>query len=130
VNCGGTLLAFVLLLRVRLALILVGISPGLCISNTETAVMLFAVAFPLVFIFSVFTPPEMMPGRLGAIAAWNPVSSTATAIRELFHSPGAEVLGSGYRIDSHAMAGALIWPARIIVISVPLSVRQFRQLSR
>jgi ABC-2 type transport system permease protein len=128
---GGTLLAFVLLLWVRLALILVGIFPGLCISNTETAGMLFAVAFPLVFIFSVFTPPEMMPGRLGAIAAWNPVSSTATAIRELFHSPGgAEVLGSGYRIDGHAMAGALIWPALTIVISVPLSVRQFRQLSR
>ena len=127
---GETLLAFVLLLWLRLALIFVGIFLGLCISNTETAGMLFAVAFPLGFISSVFTPPEMMPGWLGSLAAWNPVSSTATAIRELFHTPGIGNLDPSYWIDGHALAGALVWPALIIAVFVPLSVRQFRSLAR
>lgn len=125
-----TLLAFALLLWLRLALIFVGVYLGLCIRNTETAGMLFAVAFPLGFISSVFTPPEMMPGWLGAVAAWNPVSSTATAIRELFHTPGIGNLTPAYWIDAHAVAGAVAWPAVIIVVFVPLAVRQFRTLSR
>lgn len=129
-SLGATLLAFALLLWLRLALIFVGIFLGLFIKNTETAGMLFAVAFPLGFISSVFTPPEMMPGWLGAIAAWNPVSSTATAIRELFQTPGVEFLEPAYWIDAHALAAAVIWPAVILLIFGPLAVRQFRRLSR
>ena len=126
----ATLLAFLLLLWLRLALIFVGIFLGLCIKNTETAGMLFAVAFPLGFISSVFTPPEMMPGWLGTIAAWNPVSSTATAIRELFQTQGIEYLEPAYWIDGHALVAAFIWPALIMLIFVPLAVRQFKNLSR
>lgn len=128
-SLGATLLAFVLLLWLRLALIFVGIFLGLCIKNTETAGMLFAVAFPLGFISSVFAPPEMMPGWLGAIAAWNPVSSTATAIRELFQTPGVEFLEPAYWIDGYALAAAVIWPAVIMLIVAPLAVRQFKSLS-
>ncbi|TCN51760.1 ABC-type polysaccharide/polyol phosphate export permease [Rhodococcus sp. SMB37] len=129
-SLGATLLAFALLLWLRLALILVGIYLGLCITNTETAGMLFAVAFPLGFISSVFTPPEMMPGWLGAIAAWNPVSSTATAIRELFQTPGIDYLEPAYWIDGHALPAAIIWPVVIMLIFGPLAVRQFKSLSR
>ncbi|NDK32678.1 ABC transporter permease [Nesterenkonia haasae] len=129
-SLGATLAAFVLLLWLRLALIFVGIYLGLCIKNTETAGMLFAVAFPLGFISSVFTPPEMMPGWLGAVAAWNPVSSTATAIRDLFNTPGIEIMEPAYWIDGHAMAAAIIWPAVIMAVFVPLAVRQFKSLGR
>ncbi|MDZ5077639.1 ABC transporter permease [Nesterenkonia sp. HG001] len=129
-SLGATLAAFALLLWLRLALIFVGIFLGLCIKNTETAGMLFAVAFPLGFISSVFAPPEMMPGWLGAIAAWNPVSSTAAAIRELFETPGMGNLEPAFWIDGHALAGALIWPAVIMLIFLPLAVRQFKNLSR
>ncbi len=129
-SLGATLFAFLLLLWLRLALIFVGIFLGLCIKNTETAGMLFAVAFPLGFISSVFTPPDMMPGWLGAIAAWNPVSSTATAVRELFQTPGIELLEPAYWIDGHALAAALVWPAVIMLIFGPLAVRQFKGLSR
>lgn len=129
-SLGATVLAFFLLLWLRLALIFVGIFLGLCIKNTETAGSLFAVAFPLGFISSVFTPPEMMPSWLGAIAAWNPVSSTATAIRELFQTEGIEYLQPAYWIDGHALPAAMIWPAVIMLIFVPLAVRQFKRLSR
>lgn len=129
-SLAATLAAFALLLWLRLALIFVGVFLGLCINNTETAGMLFAVAFPLGFISSVFTPPTMMPSWLGAIAAWNPVSSTATAIRELFQTPGIGYLEPAYWIDGHALTAAVIWPAVIIAVFAPLAVKQFKNLSR
>ena len=129
-SLAATLFAFGLLLWLRLALIFVGIYLGLLIKNSEVAGSLFAVAFPLGFISSVFAPPEMMPGWLGAVAAWNPVSSTANAIRELFQTPGAGVGEASYWIDGHAVAGALIWPAVIIAVFLPLAVQQFKNLSK
>jgi len=125
-----TVAAFGLLLWLRLALIFIGIYLGLLIKNTEVAGSLFAVAFPVGFISSVFAPPEMMPGWLGSIAAWNPVSSTANAIRELFGTPGATEGEARYWIDGHAIAGAIIWPVVIMAIFVPLAVRQFQNLSK
>ena len=127
---GETVFAFLLLLWLRLALIFVGIYLGLLIKNTEAAGNLFAVAFPLGFISSVFAPPDMMPDWLGAIAAWNPVSSTASAIRELFHTPGVEMFQSNFWIDGHAIAGAIIWPLVIMAIFIPLAVQQFKNLSK
>ena len=129
-SLGETLAAFGLLLWLRLALIFIGVFLGLKIKNTETAGSLFAVAFPLGFISSVFAPPQMMPGWLGAVAAYNPVSSTAAAIRELFHTPGLEFMAGGYWIEEQALAGALLWPVALMAIFVPLAVRQFQALSR
>jgi ABC-2 type transport system permease protein len=129
-SLGETLAAFGLLLWLRLALIFIGVHLGLLINNTETAGSLFAVAFPLGFISSVFAPPEMMPGWLGTVAAWNPVSSTAGAIRELFHTPGVDAAASSYWIDGHAIAGALVWPLALMAIFVPLAVRAFQNLNR
>ncbi|HIZ36395.1 MAG TPA: ABC transporter permease [Candidatus Ruania gallistercoris] len=129
-SLAATLLAFALLLWLRFALIFVGIFLGLKVKNTEVAGSLFVVAFPLGFISSVFAPPEMMPGWLGAVAAWNPVSSTANAIRELFQTPGAGVGEASYWIDGHAIAGAVIWPALIMAVFLPLAVRQFKNLSK
>jgi ABC-2 type transport system permease protein len=126
-SLGDTLAAFALLLWLRLALIFVGIHLGLLVKNSEMAGNLFALAFPFGMLSSVFSPPDLMPGWLGAIAAWNPVSSTAGAIRELFASPA---VASGYWIEDHAMAAALLWPALIIVAFVPLAVRRYQRLSR
>lgn len=125
-SLGQTAAAFALLLWLRFALIFVGIFLGVSVKNTETAGNLFALAFPFGMVSSVFTPPGMMPGWLGTVAAWNPVSSTAGAIRELFASPPVT---SGYWIEGHAIAGAIIWPAVIIAIFLPLAVRAYQRLS-
>jgi len=121
----GTALA--LLLWLRLALIFVGIYLGLLVRNTETAGNLFAAGFPFAMISSVFAPPALMPGWLGTIAAWNPVSSTATAIRDLFGHPAPP---SGYWIEQHALTGAVLWPLLITVVFLPLAVWRFQRLSR
>lgn len=122
-----TLAAFLLLLLLRFALIWIGIYLGLGVRNTEAAGNLFAVAFPFGMISSVFTPPSMMPDWLGLIAMWNPVSSTATAIRELFGNPVG--LGDSW-IEQNAMLMAVVWPLLITVVFLPLAVRRYQRLSR
>lgn len=129
-SLAATLGAFGLLLWLRFALIFVGIFLGLLVKNVEAAGNLFALAFPFGMVSSVFTPPELMPSWLGTVAAWNPVSATAGAIRELFETEAAEMMTSGYWIENHAISAAIIWPAIIMVIFVPLAVRRFRRLSR
>jgi ABC-type multidrug transport system permease subunit len=124
---GETLGAFALLLWLRFALIWVGVWMGLLVKSVEQAGNLFAVAFPFGMVSSVFTPPELMPGWLGAIAAWNPVSATATAIRELFGNPSSA--GTSWP-EQHAIAAAVIWPVIITAIFLPLAVRKFKNLGR
>jgi ABC-2 type transport system permease protein len=125
-SLGETIAAFALLLWLRFALIFAGIYLGLLVKNSEMAGNLFALAFPFGMVSSVFAPPDLMPGWLGAIAAWNPVSSTAGAIRDLFASPA---VSSGYWIEDHAMTAALLWPALLIAAFLPLAVRRYKRLS-
>lgn len=119
--------AFGLLLLLRFSLIWVGVWLGLMVPNAEAAGGLYAVAFPVTMVSSAFVAPSLMPGWLGTIAAWNPVSSTATAARELFGNP---VAGGGTWVEEHALLMALVWPAVITLVFLPLAVRRFRRLSR
>jgi ABC-2 type transport system permease protein len=122
-----TLGAFALLIWLRFALIWIGVWIGLLVKNVEQAGNLFALAFPFGMVSSVFTPPELMPGWLGTIAAWNPVSATATAIRELFGNPVAA--GASWP-EQHALLAAIVWPLVITAVFLPLGVRRFRNLGR
>ncbi|QGK68210.1 ABC transporter permease [Allosaccharopolyspora coralli] len=121
----ATLAAFGLLLWLRFALIWIGVYLGLITPNQEAAGNLFAVAFPFGMVSSVFTPPSLMPDWLGWIAMWNPVSSTANAIRELFGNPAP--LGDSW-IEQNAILMALVWPVIISAIFLPLAIRKFHQL--
>ncbi|WP_433580412.1 ABC transporter permease [Nocardia brasiliensis] len=123
----GAAAAFGLLLWLRCALIWVGVWLGLMVPNPEAAGNLFAVAFPLTMISSIFVAPQLMPSWLGAIAAWNPISSTVAAARELFGTP----VGSGDSwIEQHALLMGVLWPVLITAVFLPLAVRRFQRLSR
>ncbi|GAA1810454.1 ABC transporter permease [Actinomadura chokoriensis] len=123
----GTLGAFGLFLLLRFALIWVGVLLGLLVPNEEAAGSLFAVAFPFAMISSAFVAPSLMPDWLGAVARWNPVSSTVTASRELFGNPAAV---GGSWVEQHALLMALVWPVAITAVFLPLAVRRYRRLSR
>ena len=43
---------------------------------------------PLAFLSNAFVATATMPGWLGVIAEWNPLSATVSATRELFGNPG------------------------------------------
>lgn len=127
---GGPLAAlagFGLLLLLRFSLIWLGVWLGLVVPGPEQAGSLFAVAFPVTMISSVFVAPSLMPDWLGTVAAWNPVSATVTAIRELFGNP---VASGGSWPEEHALLLSVAWPAAITLVCVPLAVRKFQRLSR
>ncbi|MFC7531113.1 ABC transporter permease [Actinoplanes sp. GCM10030250] len=125
---GNMLLGIGLLLLLRLALSWVGMVFGLIAPNPDTvAVIVFPLAFPLSAVSNVFVAPELMPGWLGTIAAWNPMSATTTAIRELFGNPG--IAGDSWPAQ-HAMFLAVAWPVLLIAVFAPLAVYRYRRLSR
>ena len=82
-------LAVGLLLLLRFACLWVGIWLGLIVGSPEAAGAVWGLLFPITMITSAFVAPELMPGWLGTIAEWNPLSSTVTATRELFGNVGA-----------------------------------------
>ncbi|MDI9886154.1 ABC transporter permease [Streptomyces sp. HNM0645] len=115
------------LLLLRFALLWVGIYLGLIISTPEAASAVYTLLFPLGIVANTFASPEMMPAWLAPIAAWNPLSSTAHAIRELFGNPG---VGGTSWIAEHAMLMSFVWPLAILLLFFPLAVRKYRALSR
>lgn len=120
------LLAIGLLLLLRFALIWVGIYLGLVARNPESVVALQILVWPLGFLSTAFVSSATMPGWLGAIAEWNPLSATVAATRQLFGNPG----WTDSVAAQHAVLLAVGWPALLIALFFPLSVRRYRRLSR
>ncbi|WP_127554664.1 ABC transporter permease [Actinoplanes sp. OR16] len=125
---GNVALALGLLLLLRLALSWVGMFLGLVAPNPDTvATIVFPLAFPLSAVSNIFVSPELMPGWLGTVAAWNPISATTTAIRELFGNPG---LGGDAWPTQHALFLSVAWPVALIAVFAPLAVHRYRSLGR
>ncbi len=124
---GDVLVAVALLLLLRFAAIWVGIYIGLLLPTPETGAAIWGLLFPLTMIANTFVSPELMPGWLGTIAEWNPLSATVGAIRELFGNPGLQ--GTSWAAQ-HSMLLAVLWPSALLAIFVPLSVRRYRRLSQ
>jgi ABC-2 type transport system permease protein len=124
---GATLAAIGLLLLLRFALLWVGIYLGLVVANPEAVMAVQILVWPVGFLANTFVAPGTMPGWLGTIAEWNPLSSTVAAARELFGNPG---WGGESWIAQHAILMAVVWPLVLVAIFFPLSVRRYRRLSR
>lgn len=122
---GDVALAVVVLLWLRLAVLWVGVFLGLTFRAEGALMAVQVLVWPVGFLSGVIVPPETMPAWLGAVADLNPVSATAAACRELFGNPTG--LTDGLLAD-HALALALAWPAVLIAVFVPLSVRAYRRL--
>jgi ABC-2 type transport system permease protein len=116
-----------LLLLLRFGFIWLGIYLGLVIPSPETANNLWALLFPITMVSNVFVAPAQMPGWMGAVADWNPISATVTAVRSLFGNP--EAAGTSW-IAENATLMAVVWPLVAVAIFLPLSVRRYRDLSR
>lgn len=121
------LAAIGLLLLLRFAFLWIGIYLGLKATSPEMANSVFGLMYPLTMLSNAFIAPELMPGWLGTIAEWNPLSATITATRQLFGNPGADA--AGFTTD-HAVLLAVLWPILITALTLPLAVRAYRGLSR
>jgi ABC-2 type transport system permease protein len=87
----------------------------------------FIVIFPLTFIANTFVPTTNLPGPLKAFAEWNPVSSVTQAARELFGNTSPAFPTPDTWPMQHPVAYTLIWVGLILVVFVPLSVRQYKK---
>lgn len=125
---GNALTAVGLLLLLRFSLLWLGIFLGLVVPSPQAVAAVQTLLFPVTMVTNTFAAPETMPSWLGTVAAWNPLSSTVTATRELFGNPG--VGGAESWIAQHSLLMAVVWPLLLTAIFFPLSVRQFRRLSR
>jgi ABC transporter DrrB family efflux protein len=126
-SIAEALAAVGLLLLLRLAFIWVGIYLGLLAKSPEAANSVYGLLYPVTMLSNAFVAPELMPGWLGAIAAWNPLSSTITATRKLFGNPGVEP--SGW-LAEHAIVLAVVLPLAIMAVMLPIAVRAYQRLAR
>jgi ABC-type multidrug transport system permease subunit len=125
---GDALLAVGLILLLRFALTWVGIYLGLLVRNPDlVGVIVFPVAFPLTAVSNVFVAPDLMPGWLGAVSEWNPLSATVAAARELFGNPG---IGGDSWVAQHPVPLAVGWPLLLVAVFAPLAVRRYQRLGR
>ena len=119
--------AVALLLLLRFALIWVGVYLGLLVRNPEAVMAVQILVWPLGFLSNAIAPTATMPGWLGAVAEWNPLSATASATRELFGNPGWE---TDSWVGTHAVELAVVWPLVLTLVFFPLAVARYRALSR
>ncbi|MEV7796995.1 ABC transporter permease [Streptomyces sp. NPDC087512] len=118
---GGFLGAMGLLLLFRFAMLWVGIHLALVAGKPEMVQAVQILVWPVGFLSNAFAAPESMPDWLGTVVRWNPMSQTATAVRDLFGGPGGE--------PGHLWA-AVAWPLALLAVFFPLAVRRFARLSR
>jgi ABC-type multidrug transport system permease subunit len=77
-----------LLLLLRFAFVWIGVYLGLRFyPNPEAVTAARTIEFPIGFLGNPFVAVSTMPAWLGAIALWNPLSSTVSAARQLFGDP-------------------------------------------
>ncbi|MEU8670674.1 ABC transporter permease [Streptomyces anulatus] len=126
-GAAAALGAFGLLLLLRFAMLWVGILLAMVAGRPEMVAAVQILVWPVGFLSNVFAAPESMPGWLGAVVEWNPMSATATAVRELFGNPGG---ATGSWAAEHAGLLAVLWPVAIIAVFFPLAVAGFARLSR
>ena len=124
-GAAAALTAVGLLLALRFALLWVGIFVGLVAPGPETVAAVQIQVWPVSMLSNIFVDPATMPGWLGAVASWNPLSATATATRELFGNP---TWTAATWVNEHALPLAIGWPVLITAVFVPLAVRAYRGL--
>ncbi|MCP2031532.1 ABC-type multidrug transport system permease subunit [Okibacterium sp. HSC-33S16] len=126
-DLGSALVGVLLLIWLRFAVLWVGIFLGLTFRNPAATMAVQVLIWPVGFLSNVFVAPETMPAWLGAVAAWNPISATATATRQLFGNPTG--ITTAWMNDS-ALLMATAWPLVLTLVFLPLSARAYRRLRR
>jgi len=86
----------------------------------------FIVIMPLTFVSNAFVPLRSFDGVLRQIVLWNPVSTLTQAVRELFGNTDPRIPTPDAWSMQHPAVYTLLWVVLILVVFVPLSVRQYR----
>lgn len=126
-GAGALLGAVGLLLLLRFAMLWLGIQLAMVAGKPEMVTAVQILVWPIGFFSNAFATPDSMPGWLGSAVEWNPMSATATAVRDLSGIPG-QLSGSWAAENAHLLA--VVWPVALIALFFPLAVGRFRGLDR
>ncbi|WP_426570654.1 ABC transporter permease [Aquihabitans sp. McL0605] len=119
---------YVLMIAFSFAMIWIGVFLGSIVATPEGVTgIAFAVLFPITFIASTFVPLITMPEPLRTVAQWNPTSSLADALRELFGNPNTPAVPSDPWPMQHPVAYTWIWIVGLVLVIAPLAVRVYRK---
>ncbi|MFF0203132.1 ABC transporter permease [Streptomyces sp. NPDC005017] len=115
------LAAMGLLLLFRFAMLWIGIHLALVAGRPEMVQAVQILVWPVGFLSNALATPASMPDWLGTVVDWNPLSHTATAVRDLFAADP---------VDTADVWSAVAWPLGLLAVFFPLAVRRFGRLSR
>src|SRR5262249_3644319 len=104
-----------------------GVLLGLLVRDPDGADgIAMTVIFPAMFLSGIFVPVAGLPSPLRELAEINPLTSLATAVRELFHNP------TGHLPDvwtlQHPVATSVLWSAVLMAVFAPLAVRRYQKM--
>jgi ABC-2 type transport system permease protein len=121
--------AFALLLFMAFAVTWAGVWVGLMVRDPDGADgIVMSIIFPMMFLSGIFVPVAGLPDGLRQIAEINPLTSLATATRELFGSPTGP-LPDVFPLQ-HPVLASPGWAIVLMAVFIPLSVRRYKRMGR
>ena len=124
-SVGEAVLAFALILVFGFGMIWFGILVGSVMRSVEAVNgVMFTVLFPITFLANTFAPTEPMPRWLRVVAEWNPVSSLAQAMRELWGN-GPPAPPDAQLPLHHPVLATILWSLAITAVIAPFALRAY-----
>ena len=124
-SVADAILAFALVLVFGFGIIWFGILIGSLMRSVEAVNgVMFTVLFPITFLANTFAPTEPMSHWLRVIAEWNPVSSLAQAMRELWGN-GPAAPASAQLPLHHPVLATILWSLALTAIFAPFALRAY-----
>jgi ABC-2 type transport system permease protein len=124
-----TVAAFGLLLLSAFAVTWAGMFLGLMVRDPDGADgIAMAFIFPAMFLSGIFVPVGGLPTPLRQFAEVNPLTSLATAVRDLFHVPTGP-LPDVWTLQ-HPVLATLGWVVVLMGIFGPLAIRRYKRMGR
>ena len=118
-------LAFALVLLFGFGMIWFGILIGSLLRTVEAVNgVMFTLLFPVTFLANTFVPTEPMPHWLRVMAEWNPVSSLAQAMRELWGNGGPAPASAQLPLH-HPVLATILWLLALTAIFAPFALRAY-----
>lgn len=101
---------------------------GLTVKSVEAANSVgFIWMFPLTFISNIFVDISKLPTVFRVFAEWNPLSALVAATRQFFGNTSDQLQASDSWPMENPILASILWMVLILLIFVPLSVRQYKK---
>lgn len=124
-SVAEAVLAFALILVFGFGMIWFGILIGSLMRSVEAVNgVMFTVLFPITFLANTFAPTEPMPRWLRVVAEWNPVSSLAQAMRELWGNGPAAPPDAQLPLH-HPVLATVLWSLAMTALIAPFDLRAY-----